>query len=203
MHNRYLCDDMNPCFAIIDKNTLTSTSLRGMLWEIYDHVEIHIYKTMEEMIRDSNRHFVHFFVSTEILFSNADEFETLKDQTTVLAEGVNEAIVKAGFKVLDCTASEKELRDRLMEIELERRWYMSNDTARKRRIADRLSDREKEVLILIVKGLINKEIAEKLNFSVPTAIFHRNNVCDKLQTRSIGKLTVYAVLSGLIDISEI
>ena len=130
---------MNPCFAIIDKNTLTSTSLRGMLWEIYDHVEIHIYKTMEEMIRDSNRHFVHFFVSTEILFSNADEFETLKDQTTVLAEGVNEAIVKAGFKVLDCTASEKELRDRLMEIELERRWYMSNDTARKRRIADRLS----------------------------------------------------------------
>ena len=38
---------MNPCFAIIDRNTLTSTSLRGMLWEIYDHVEIHIYKTME------------------------------------------------------------------------------------------------------------------------------------------------------------
>ena len=55
----------------------------------------------------------------------------------------------------------------------------------------------------MIKGLINKEIAEKLNISVPTAIFHRNNVCDKLQTRSIGKLTVYAVLSGLIDISEI
>lgn len=194
---------MNPCFAIIDRNTLTSTSLRGMLWEIYDHVEIHIYKTMEEMIRDSNRHFVHFFVSTEILFGNADEFETLKEQTTVLAEGANESIVKAGFNVLDCTASEKELRDRLMEIELERRWYMSNDTARKRRIADRLSDREKEVLVLIVKGLINKEIAERLNISVPTAVFHRNNVCEKLQTRSIGKLTVYAVLSGLIDISEI
>ena len=194
---------MNPCFAIIDRNTLTSTSLRGMLWEIYDHVEIHIYKNMEEMIRDSNRHFVHFFVSTEILFSNADEFETLKDQTTVLAEGGNEAIEKAGFRLLDCTSCEKELRDRLMEIELERRWYMTDETARKRRIADRLSDREKEVLVLIVKGLINKEIAERLSISVPTAVFHRNNICDKLQTRSIGKLTVYAVLSGLIDISEI
>ena len=194
---------MNPCFAIIDRNTLTSTSLRGMLWEIYDHVEIHIYKTMEEMIRDSNRHFVHFFVSTEILFNNADEFETLKDQTTVLAEGRNEAIEKAGFRLLDCTVSEKELRDRLMESELERRWYMTDETARKRRIADRLSDREKEVLVLIVKGLINKEIAEQLSISVPTAIFHRNNICDKLKTRSIGKLTVYAVLSGLIDISDI
>jgi DNA-binding CsgD family transcriptional regulator len=105
--------------------------------------------------------------------------------------------------LLDCTVSEKELRDRLMESELERRWYMTDDTARKRRIADRLSDREKEVLVLIVKGLINKEIAEQLNISVPTAIFHRNNICDKLQTRSIGKLTVYAVLSGLIDISDI
>ena len=194
---------MNPCFAIIDKNTLASTSLRSMLWEVYDHVEIHIYKTMDEMIRDSNRHFVHFFVSTEILFSNADEFETLKEQTTVLAEGNNEAIEKAGFKGLDCTIPEKRLRDRLMEIELERRWYVTEGAARKRRIADRLSEREKEVLVLIVKGMTNKEIAHQLNNSVPTAIFHRNNVCDKLQTRSIGKLTVYAVLSGLIDISEI
>ena len=194
---------MNPCFAIIDKNTLASTSLRSMLWEVYDHVEIHIYKTMDEMIRDSNRHFVHFFVSTEILFSNADEFETLKEQTTVLAEGNNEAIEKAGCKVLDCTIPEKRLRDRLMEIELERRWYVTEGAARKRRIADRLSEREKEVLVLIVKGMTNKEIAHQLNISVPTAIFHRNNVCDKLQTRSIGKLTVYAVLSGLIDISEI
>ena len=177
---------MNPCFAIIDKNTLASTSLRSMLWEVYDHVEIHIYKTMDEMIRDSNRHFVHFFVSTEILFSNADEFETLKEQTTVLAEGNNEAIEKAGFKVLDCTIPEKRLRDRLMEIELERRWYVTEGAARKRRIADRLSEREKEVLVLIVKGMPNKEIAHQLNISVPTAIFHRNNVCDKLQTRSIG-----------------
>ena len=158
---------------------------------------------MDEMIRDSNRHFVHFFVSTEILFSNADEFETLKEQTTVLAEGNNEAIEKAGFKVLDCTIPEKRLRDRLMEIELERRWYVTEGAARKRRIAERLSEREKEVLVLIVKGMTNKEIAHQLNISVPTAIFHRNNVCDKLQTRSIGKLTVYAVLSGLIDISEI
>ena len=68
---------------------------------------------------------------------------------------------------------------------------------------DKLSKREKEVLKLMVKGLINKEIAQELNISLTTAIFHRNNICDKLQTRSIGKLTVYAVLSGLIDISDI
>lgn len=194
---------MNPCFAIINRNTLGSISLRGMLWETYDHVEVHIYRTLDEMIRDSNRHFVHFFVSTDILFSNADEFETLKDQTTVLAEGGNKAIENAGFKVLDCTGKEQEIKDRLMEIELERRWYRSEGPMQRRKIADSLSTREKEVLVLIVKGLINKEIAEKLNISMPTVIFHRNNICEKLQTRSIGKLTVYAVLSGLINVSEI
>ena len=194
---------MNPCFAIINRNTLGSLSLRGMLWDIYDHVEVHIYKTLDDMIRDSNRHFVHFFVSTDILFSHADEFETLKDQTTVLAEGTNPAIESAGFKMLDCTKKEKEIKDRLMEIELERRWYRSEGSAQGRKIADSLSAREKEVLILIVKGMINKEIAEHLNISTPTVIFHRNNICEKLQTRSIGKLTVYAVLTGLIDISEI
>ena len=65
------------------------------------------------------------------------------------------------------------------------------------------TEREKEVLRLIVKGLINKEIAKELDISLPTVIFHRNNICNKLQTRSIGKLTVYAVLSGIVSIKEI
>ena len=55
----------------------------------------------------------------------------------------------------------------------------------------------------MVKGLINKEIAKELNISTTTVIFHRNNICDKLQTRSIGKLTIYAVLSGIVSIKEI
>ena len=50
---------------------------------------------------------------------------------------------------------------------------------------------------------VGKMLAEKLGVSLPTVIFHRNNICDKLQTRSIGKLTIHAVLSGLIDINDI
>ena len=58
-------------------------------------------------------------------------------------------------------------------------------------------------LRLMVKGMINKEMAETLGISATTVIFHRNNICDKLGTRSIGKLTIFAVLSGIIDINEI
>ena len=55
----------------------------------------------------------------------------------------------------------------------------------------------------MVKGFINKEIASKLGISLPTVIFHRNNICLKLKTRSIGKMTVYAVLAGIVEINEI
>jgi DNA-binding CsgD family transcriptional regulator len=66
-----------------------------------------------------------------------------------------------------------------------------------------LSARERDVLALLVKGYINKEIADNLNISLPTVIFHRNNIYEKLQTRSIGRLTIYAVLNNIVTISDI
>lgn len=192
---------MNPCFAIIDRNTLSSMSLRDILSDIYDQVEIYAYRTMNEFIKDSNRHFVHFFVSEDILFGQVDEFDTLKEQTTVMSLGENTNLVKAGFKVLDCTLDTKEMSRRLMELQMT--WGGAHNKATKKNITSLLSPREKDVLIHIVKGHINKEIAEYLKISLPTVIFHRNNICDKLQTRSVGKLTVYAVLGGLIELNEI
>ena len=61
-----------------------------------------------------------------------------------------------------------------------------------------LSNREIEVMSLIVQGLINKEIAEKLNISLTTVITHRKNIMDKLGMKSVSALTIYAVMHGYI-----
>ena len=66
-----------------------------------------------------------------------------------------------------------------------------------------LSQREKEVLALIIKGFINKEIADKLNISTPTVIFHRRNIMEKIGSKSIGRLTIYAVMNGIVDVKEL
>ncbi len=66
-----------------------------------------------------------------------------------------------------------------------------------------LSEREKEILVCVAKGLINKKIADELNISVNTVITHRRNITRKLGIRSIPGLTVYAVLNNLIDINSI
>ncbi|MBR5567542.1 MAG: helix-turn-helix transcriptional regulator [Bacteroidales bacterium] len=196
---------MNPCFAIIDQNTLSGMALRGILWDIFDLVEVYTYNSVEEFIKDSNRHFVHFFVSSDILFNEVDEFEPLKEQTTVMSAGPNDNISKAGFRVLDVSVTEQEVAGQLLQLDQAGHCGGEKMAERKKssNIADILSVREKSVLTLMVKGLINKEIADELGISTPTVIFHRNNICEKLQTRSIGKLTVLAVLSGIVDINDI
>ena len=50
---------------------------------------------------------------------------------------------------------------------------------------------------------IKNEIAKELNISTTTVIFHRNNISEKLKTRSLGRLTIYAVLNNIVSLSEI
>lgn len=196
---------MNPCIAIIDQNTLSNVTLRSVLWDLYNKVEVLTYNSMESFIKDSNRHFVHFFVSSELFFTHVDEFDLLKNQTTVLCIGPNKRFEAAGFKVLDISLPEQELMGKLLHIQFTSAYEPQKSDAISSgiRIENELSAREKEVLVLITKGYTNKEISSELDISLTTVIFHRNNVCDKLGTRSIGRMTIYAILSGLVEINEI
>ena len=69
--------------------------------------------------------------------------------------------------------------------------------------SEALSDREKDVIIGVVQGLQNKEIADRLCISVNTVITHRRNIARKLQIHSPAGLTIYAIVNGLVDISSV
>jgi len=69
--------------------------------------------------------------------------------------------------------------------------------------ADLLSDREKDVIVALVQGMANKEIADHLCISINTVITHRRNIARKLQIHSPAGLTIYAILNGLVDISSV
>lgn len=66
-----------------------------------------------------------------------------------------------------------------------------------------LSDREKDVIICVVKGLTNKAIAEKLFISVNTVTTHRRNIAKKLNIHSSAGLTIYAIVNNLVDIKDV
>ena len=66
-----------------------------------------------------------------------------------------------------------------------------------------LSDREKDVLVELAKGLSNKEVADVLNISINTVITHRKNISRKLNIHSAAGLTIYAIVNNLVDISKL
>lgn len=68
---------------------------------------------------------------------------------------------------------------------------------------ENLSQREKEIIVGVVKGLTNKEIADKLCLSIHTVITHRRNVSRKLQIHSPAGLTIFAIVNGLVELNDI
>ncbi len=77
---------------------------------------------------------------------------------------------------------------------------LEQERSNKDNAADVLSEREKEVLIQVAKGLSNKEIADVLFLSTHTVITHRKNIAAKLNIHSTAGLTIYAIANGLVTI---
>ena len=69
--------------------------------------------------------------------------------------------------------------------------------------SEALSDREKDVIVSLVQGMTNKEIADHLCISINTVITHRRNIARKLQIHSPAGLTIYAIVNNLVDISSV
>lgn len=68
---------------------------------------------------------------------------------------------------------------------------------------EQLSQREKEIIGCVVKGLTNKAIAEKLSISIHTVITHRRNISKKLQIHSSAGLAIYAIVNKIVELQDI
>ena len=201
---------MVPQIAIISANTLEAMTLRGLLSDITPGVDVVCYHTIEEYTAAAPV-VAHLFVSAKVLFENMELFRPLLRRTMVITEGDNTPFAQSGIRTIDATASESAIVRQILFIHQtghptgRHPHDMHKDGAERKNSVEvsLLSQREKEVLALLVKGYINKEIADKLNISLTTAIFHRNNISEKLKTRSLGRLTIYAVLNNIVSLSEI
>ncbi len=83
-------------------------------------------------------------------------------------------------------------------IRAQRSLHLLNEEERVRKLVALLTDREKEILVLIVEGMKNREIAEKLNLSLTTIQTHRRNIKDKLKAKTTIELRKMAEIAGLL-----
>lgn len=95
---------------------------------------------------------------------------------------------------------------RLMERKLKQSdvtYKITNMISQNPANSEALSDREKDVVVSLVQGMTNKEIADHLCISINTVITHRRNIARKLQIHSPAGLTIYAIVNNLVDISSV
>ena len=194
--------------VIIHPNSLCGLAMRSILADMapfvhmFREVDIASYNSMEEFMEDGPQHVVHFFVDAQTVRDNISFFSAPHCRCIVLSEGKADTI--EGFHSLDLYRSERELLK--IFLTMFNAAHMSHGNEPQQLPQDEelsLSQREKDVLALLVKGLINKEIADKLNISTPTVIFHRRNISEKIGSKSIGRLTIYAVMNGIVDVREL
>ena len=131
-------------------------------------------------------------------------FTERQRKTIILSTSATPTNPISGFHSLCTSVPEKQLVKSLLALEQHAHASGRNLPAMKATDDSKpLSAREIEVMSLIVKGLINKEIADRLNISLATVITHRRNIMEKLGLKSVSALTIYAVTRGYVGISEI
>ncbi len=79
---------------------------------------------------------------------------------------------------------------------------LSKQRQKKKRLNVKLTNRELDVLKLLIKGYSNKQIASELHISIHTVISHRQKITTKLDIKSTAGLTIYGVINNIVDIDE-
>lgn len=193
-----------PKIAVIDANTLASLGMKQLLQHVMPIMTVDTFGSLAELEANHADSYVHYFVSLDIVLSNRLFFNKRQRKTIVLTLSLADSSPLTGFHSLCINQPERQLIRDLLQLQQ----YAHGDGRNLPPIPQVLrqkilTDREIEVMSLIVQGLINKEIAERLKIGLATVITHRRNIMDKLGMKSVSALTIYAVMHGYVDINKI
>lgn len=185
--------------AIIDSNRLSGMGLQHLLGEIIPMAELAVFTSYEELSVSEPEEFVHFFVSSGIFFEHMSFFQQQKHSTIVMVQGDNFPHMK-GLLTLNVCQDEAGIAQSLLA--LRQRGHGAHGM-RPCTITDELSQREIEVAVLLARGLMNKEVAERLNISLTTVISHRKRIMEKLGARSLADIIVWVVTRGVVSMEKL
>lgn len=217
-------------FAILDSNMLSCMGMQRLLEGIIPMVEISLFGTYEQYVMAQPERFIHCFVSSAIYFEHAQHFIRQPKRYIVMVHGDAYPHI-AGLLTLNVSQDEKSMVKQLLMLQqrgraaamrmsrgvdnsdipgmpkgmpnvhtLEEEQGMNATGESKPAL---LSARETEVAVLLAKGYINKEVAQRMNISLTTVITHRKNIMEKLHGRSLADIIIYVVMNGIVGVDEL
>ncbi|MCR4582588.1 MAG: response regulator transcription factor [Prevotella sp.] len=193
-----------PKIAIIDPNTLSVLGLKQLLQNVIPIMTVDTYGSFAELTANHPEQYVHYFVAMNIVLEEKAFFLEHQRKTIVLTLSTNGNAQLSGFHCLCINQPERALVRSLLSMQQHAHGNGQHMPPMPKILEQKiLSDREIEVMSLIVQGYINKEIADMLSIGLATVVTHRKNIMDKLGMKSVSALTIYAVMHGYVDINKI
>ena len=164
--------------AIVTPYTLLNLGLKHLLQKYFDTTPI-LYNEISEFFDNAPEQFDAYILFADTIIGYSDFFLPRKSKIILLAsEGSH--LPETSMTSLDIHESEESLLEKIQQF------------------IEHL-DKETEVLRLVAKGLMNKEIADRLNISINTVLSHRKNLTAKLGIKTVSGLSFYAMMNGYIS----
>jgi len=186
--------------AILEPSQIIVEGLSNMLMKLKKNFHIFRFNDLDELKNSSAiAHFQIAVINPSAIQNRIADFVKLKNNHTqilwvaLVYSFFDDEIIRKFDDTLLITAAPDQIARKLGQI----------NTATDRDQHEDLSDREIEVLSQLVKGLSNKEIADKLNISIHTVISHRKNINEKTGIKSLSGLTIYAITKKIIPLDSI
>lgn len=188
----------NKQIAIILSDTLRSTGLQSLLTDYFPPVEVCYFPTFEMLSSTGSETYDYYFTDSDTFVLNADFFLPRRNKTAILIDSTEEHGALSSTNRITVRSSQETIIEQLQQL------FTSDNSGNTASESNKdLSSREIDVLQLIVKGITNKEIADKLNISLNTVLTHRKNITAKLGIKTVSGLTFYAIMNGIISGDDI
>ena len=186
--------------AILEPSQIIVEGLSNMLMKLKKNFHIFRFNDLDELKNSSAiAHFQIAVINPSAIQNRIADFIKLKNNHTqilwiaLVYSFFDDEVIRKFDDTLLITAAPDQISRKLGQI----------NTATDKDQHEDLSDREIEVLSQLVKGLSNKEIADKLNISIHTVISHRKNINEKTGIKSLSGLTIYAITKKIIPLDSI
>jgi len=181
--------------VIISRDQLQCIGLKTILQEFFNAESVITSQDFNSKVHECSPDFL--FLPSDIYLAHGLQVKGIKSRIIILTNYTPAEGMSDNPYMLNITSSQPELIEQLQMI------FNDNVEVPNGSPQEELSGRETEVLKLVARGFINKQIADMLNISLHTVISHRKNITRKLGIKTVSGLTVYALLNRLITSEEI
>lgn len=176
--------------AVVTPHTLLNLGLKHLFQRYFD-VAPALYNRAEDFFDDTPEQFDAYLLFADTVLRYSDFFLPRKSRIMLLTAHSDQS-VESFAPTLPIDEEKECLLERIEQ-------FVEQIDRQAESLPQELSPRETEVLKLVAKGFMNKEIADQLNISINTVLSHRKNLTAKLGIKTVSGLSFYAMMNGYIS----